>query len=123
MKLYKVENLNEYIDVVNSTLISGNVDVFCTQMSMFHSHDEFISYFNFDPNSLFDQATDEALYDDSATLLPDSYIYVECEKRLLNYDLSFPFYIIVSGSEHFNGVGLTTQKIFHEIQNLSKIGE
>lgn len=115
MKLYRVETLKDYEQIVASTLESGldNND------PLFKRYDDFLNFFDVpdDFTEMFYDDNGKIRWDYEKNILPKNFLNEFLPFRLkkqLGYSL--PMYIVINGMIDHNDVGYKT---FYEIQNLS----
>ena len=116
MKIFKVNNINEYSKVISSTLETGQLD----GSPLFDKYNEFLTFFDVpdDYIELLYNDNGDVKWDNNAEILPKKFL-----EKYLNFRLqeqlqfTLPIYIVIDGEiekhRRFN--------TFYEIQKLEEI--
>ncbi len=125
MKLYRVANKEEYKQVFLDTIEGGSLNIMGEDEPLFSGSQEILDYFNDfelhnEVRKLYDDY-EEPIWNEEEELFPSEFFNKAMDARLDSIEMSFPFYVIVSGSSNWDKMGSSTVKTFYEINELEHI--
>ena len=123
MKLYKINNIDEYIKVFQSTMDEGTTDFIGSLMPIFITYEEVFRFFDVDTKDIekiFYDNGDEK-WDVEKENLPKEFVRDILNKRINLQKLKYPFYLSVAGAKDYLQMIDFKTEIFYEVQSLSEV--
>lgn len=120
MKIYKIEDINEYSKLVIELFSTGATNMIEEEVPLFSEPQEMFDFFNIEDeliNKIYDD-DGRPTWDYKNNLLPLEWLNAILESRLRKIRFSYPFYVVVDGHSGWDKMGNMESKTFYEVQKI-----